>query len=58
MGRFEVRMVCSNLEEKSCLNTYVLLRRESIVATPDPLLRLALLRDQQRVSMGELVDGH
>jgi hypothetical protein len=45
MGKFEDRMVCFNPEENSCLNAYVLLRRESIVATPDPLLRLALLRD-------------
>jgi hypothetical protein len=58
MGKFEVRIVCFNLEENSCLNTCVLLRRESIVATPDPLLRLALLRDEQRLSLGELVDDH
>jgi hypothetical protein len=37
------------------LNAYVLLRHESIVATPDPLLSLALLRDWQRLSLGELV---
>jgi hypothetical protein len=30
---------------------------ERIVATPDPLLSLALLRDEQRLSLGELVDG-
>jgi hypothetical protein len=57
-GKFEVRMVCFNPEENSYLNACVLLRRKSIVATPDPLLRLALLRDQQRLSLGELVDGH
>jgi hypothetical protein len=45
MGKFEVKMVCSNPEENSCLNACVLLRNESIEATPDPLLRLALLRD-------------
>jgi hypothetical protein len=50
-------MVCSNPEENSCLNACVLLRRESIEATLDPLLRLALLKDWQRVSLGELVDG-
>jgi hypothetical protein len=40
------------------LNICVLLRLESIVATYDPLLSLALLRDEQRLSLGELVDGH
>jgi hypothetical protein len=45
MGKFEVRMVCFNPEENSGLNACVILSRESNVATPDPLLRLALLRD-------------
>ena len=45
MGKFEVRSVDSNPEENSCLNTCVLLRHESIVATPNPLLSLALLRN-------------
>jgi hypothetical protein len=57
MGKFEVRIVHSNLEESSCLNACVLLRRKSIVATPDPSLSLSLLRDKQRVSLGEFVDG-
>jgi hypothetical protein len=48
-------IVHSNLEESSCLNTCVLLRRESIVATPDPSLSLSLLKDEQRVSLGELL---
>jgi hypothetical protein len=39
------------------LNTCVLLRSENIVATPDPLLSLALLRNEQRLSVGEIVDG-
>jgi hypothetical protein len=39
------------------LNACVLLMRESIVATPDPLLSLALLRGEQRLSVAELVDG-
>jgi hypothetical protein len=55
MGK--VRIVHSNLEESSCLNTCVLLRRESIVATPNPSLSLSLLRDEQRLSLGEFVDG-
>jgi len=36
MGKLEVEMVCSNSEENLCLNIGVLLRCESIVATPDP----------------------
>ena len=55
MGKFEVRSVYSNLEENSCLNACVLLRSENIVATPDPLLSLALLRDEQWLSLGELL---
>ena len=57
MGKFEVGSVYSNLEENSCLNACVLLRSESIVATPNLLLSLALLRDEQMLSVGELVDG-
>jgi hypothetical protein len=50
MGKFEVRIVYSNLKENSCLNACVLLRCESIIATPDPSLSLSLLRDKQRIS--------
>jgi hypothetical protein len=57
MGKFEVRIVRSNPEESSYLNACVLLRCESIIATLDPSLSLSLLRDEQRVSMGEFVDG-
>ena len=35
MGKFEVRSVYSTPEENSCLNACVLLRSESIIATPD-----------------------
>ena len=52
----KVRIVYSNLEENSWLNTCVLLRSENIDATPDPLLSFALLRDEQRLSLGEFVD--
>jgi hypothetical protein len=41
----KVRSVYSNSEENSWLNACVLLRHESIVATPNPLISLALLRD-------------
>ena len=36
MGKFEVILVYSNLEENSCLNACVFLRSENIDATPDP----------------------
>jgi hypothetical protein len=55
MSKFIIRIVHSNPEENSCLNACVLLRRESIVATLDPSLSLSLLRDEQRVSLGELL---
>ena len=45
MGNLKVRTIYSNPEENSCLNACVLLRSKNIVATPDPLLSLALLRD-------------
>jgi hypothetical protein len=57
MSKFEVRIVHSNPEESSCLNACVLLRRESIVATLDPSLSLSLLRDEQKVSLREFIDG-
>jgi hypothetical protein len=57
MGKFEVRIVHSNPKESSCLNACVLLRRESIVATPNLSLSLSLLKDERRVSLGEFVDG-
>ena len=50
-----------NPEENSCLNAFVLLRTCFNVLknpkTPDPLLSLALLRDEQRLSLGEFVDS-
>jgi hypothetical protein len=39
------------------LNACVLLRSENIVATTDQSLSVALLRDEQRLSLGEFVDG-
>jgi hypothetical protein len=55
MSGFEISIVHSNLEESSRLNAYILLRHESIVATPELSLSLSLLRDEQRVSLGELL---
>jgi hypothetical protein len=57
MSKFEIRIVHSTPEDSFCLNACVLLRRESIVATPNPSLSLSLLKDEQRVSLGEFVDG-
>jgi len=56
MGESSIRIVHSNSEESPCLNACVLVRRESIIATPDPSLSLSLLRDEQKVSLGEFVD--
>ena len=57
----KVRSVYSNSEENFCLNTCVLLRSSFNVfknpKTSEPLLSLALLRDEQRLSLGEFVDG-
>jgi hypothetical protein len=55
MSKSIIRIIHSNLEERSCLNACVLLRGESIVATPDPSLSLSLLRDEQKVNLGELL---
>jgi hypothetical protein len=55
MSKSIIRIIHSNPKETSCLNACVLLRRESIVATPDPSLSLSLLRDEQKVSLGELL---
>ena len=46
-----------NPVENSLLNACVLWRSNNIDATPDPLLSLALLRDEQRLSLGEFIDG-
>jgi len=50
-------MVHYNSEESPYLNVCVLVRHESNVATPNPSLSLSLLRDEQKVSLGEFVDG-
>jgi hypothetical protein len=57
MSEFFIRIVHSNPEESSCLNACIPIRRESIVATPDPSLSLSLLRDKQKVSLGDFVDN-
>jgi hypothetical protein len=57
MNEFLIRIFHSNPEESSRLNACVPVRCESIVATPDPSLSPSLLRDEQKVSSGEFVDG-
>ena len=52
MSKFEVRIFHSNSKESSYLNACVLLRRESIIATPDPSLSLSFLRDEQKGKHG------
>jgi hypothetical protein len=53
----KVRSVYSNPEENFLLNACVLLRSKNNDATSNPLLNLALLRDEQRLSLEELIDG-
>ena len=59
MGKFEVRSVYSNLVENSCLNACILLRScyDVFKKVLIHLLSLALLRDYQRISLGEFIDG-
>ena len=52
-SKFSVLTVYSNLEMRSCLDACVSLRHE----TTEKLLSSSLLRDEQRLSLGELVDG-
>ena len=54
----KVRSVYSNSEENSCLNASVLLRSESIEATPDPIFdEFNFAKELAKVKLGELVDG-
>ena len=48
----KVRSVCSNPEENSCLNACVLLRSESIVATPNPFAEFRFAMGLAKVSKG------
>jgi hypothetical protein len=51
----KVRIVYSNPKENFCLNACVLLRCESIEATPDPFKRFA--KGLANVKLGGVVDG-
>ena len=52
IGKFEVRSVYSNPEENSCLNTYVLLRSESIDATLDLFTKFSFAKGLAKVKLG------
>ena len=54
MGKFEVRSVYSNPEENSCLNTCVLLRSESIDATPDLFTEFSFAKGLAKVKLGRV----
>ena len=53
----KVRSVYSNPEENSCLNACVLLRSESIDATPDPFTEFSFAKGLAKVKLGEFLDG-
>jgi hypothetical protein len=55
MSESGVEIVYTNLEESPYLNIGVLVRCGSIATTPNPLLSLSLLRDEQMVSLGSLL---
>ena len=57
MGKFEVRLVYSNLEENFCLNACVLLRNESIIVTPDPFAKFSFAKGLAKDKLGEFVDS-
>ena len=48
----KVRSVHFNPEENSCLNAYVLLRSESIDATPDPFTKFSFAKGLAKVKLG------
>ena len=56
MGKFEVRKVCSNLEENSCLNACILLRSCYDVfknlKTPDPFAKFSFAKGLAKVMLG------
>ena len=52
MGKFEVGLVYSNLEENSCLNACVLWRSANIDATPDPFAKFSFAHGRLKVKLG------
>ena len=57
VSKFQVLIVYSNSEMRSYLKACVPSIFKDIATTSDPSLSLALLRDEQEVSLGEFVDG-
>ena len=52
VGKFESQIVDFNPEENSCLNACVLLRSESIDATPDPFTEFSFAKRLAKVKLG------
>ena len=52
MGKFEVRLVCPNPKENSCLNACVLLKSEYNEATPDPFVEFSFAQGRAKVKLG------
>ena len=51
-GSSKVRSIYFNPEENSCLNACVLLRSESIDATPDPFTEFSFAKGLAKVKLG------
>ena len=58
MGKFESQISLFSSKGQFLIERLCTFKVWNIVATSDPLLSLALLRDWQRLSLGEIVDGH
>ena len=52
MGKFESQISLFQPEENSCLNACVLLRSESIDATPDPFTKFSFAKGLAKVKLG------
>ena len=48
----KVRLLYSNPEENSCLNACVLLRSESIYATPNPFKEFSFAKGLAKIKLG------
>jgi len=57
MGKFKSHISGFQSEGEFLFGRMCILRSENIAATPDPLLSLALLKDEQRLNLEEFVDG-
>ena len=57
ISKFYVLIVYSNSEMRPHLKACLPSIFKGIAATSDPSMRLSLLRDEQKVSLGDFVDG-